>query len=334
MMIISKTPLRISLVGGGTDLAAFYEKDPNVPGCVVSLAIDKYVYVMLNKKFDNAYRVSYSQTENVENVDDIQHDIIREGIKLCRRAESGLEIVTMADIPGEGTGLGSSSSLSVGLVNALNAYISGPVSDPGALAELGFITEAQKCGHPVGKQDHYAAAYGGLHQFIFKQRSVESNRILFHGDLPKYMVLLWTGRKRSAKKILREQSKNFSEKNMREIGIEMAKIAEFMTDTLKWDSDAPIRAIGTYLQRNWKLKKQLHPNISDEQIDFWYELGMTNGALGGKLCGAGGGGFLLFIAPPEDHARIIKATGLRTMPFKISQTGSEIIYDDQNPVSR
>lgn len=320
-------------------MPAFYEKDPNVPGCVVSFAINKYVYVALNPKFDNAYRISYSKTENVETVDEIEHDIVREAIKLARNVGNGLEITTVSDIPGEGTGLGSSSSLAVGLINALNTYIAGPVSDPGALAELGFITEAQKCGHSVGKQDHYAAAYGGINTMEFRKSSVKVTELKSDWDseypwniaeFEKYFVLLWTGKKRSARKILREQSKRMNEKDVYEVAQEMAILAGSLKNGLTKAMVDPLRVTGMCLKKNWELKKQLHPNISDEQIDFWYEIAMNNGALGGKLCGAGGGGFLLFVAPPEEHIRIVKAVGLRKVPFKISTRGSEIIYDDKS----
>lgn len=336
-MIISRTPLRISLVGGGTDFPSFYEKESGVPGCVVSFAINKYVYVILNKRFDKGFRISYSQTENVETLDEIHHDIIREAIRLVRRAGEGLEVVTVADVSGHGTGLGSSSSLSVGLIKALNAYIEGPLEDPGALAEIGFIVEAQKCHHKVGKQDHYAAAYGGFNRILFKKGLAQVDKIDSQwdgenpwclADLPENLLLLWTGQTRQASTILDAQSKAMGADKYA-IGKEMAELAHHFAQVLQTTPNIAY-SIGQYLHLNWALKKKLNSNISDPQIDMWYDLAMNNGALGGKLCGAGGGGFLLFAAPQNEHARITRALGLEPMKFKIAQQGSEIIYDDQN----
>lgn len=171
-MILTRTPLRISLVGGGTDMPAFYERHD---GAVISLGIDRYIYVGLNPRFDGTFRVSYSKTEICKEVDEIQHDIVREVMRLYQL--KGMEVVSISDVPGEGTGLGSSSTFTVGLLRAV-CELSGTKFPPGALAETAFMIESKLCGHPVGKQDHYAAAFGGLNHFVFKKGSVVTNGIM------------------------------------------------------------------------------------------------------------------------------------------------------------
>lgn len=329
-MIVTRTPLRISLTGGGTDLPSFYEKDPNVPGAVISLTINKYVYVVLNPKFDGNWRISYSRTENVEKPYQIEHDLIRESISMYAGIK-GLEVVTVADIPGSGSGLGSSSTLTVGLLKALN-YLKGIELHPGQLAEMAYEVEALRCDHPVGKQDHYSAAYGGLNFFRFWKDKVECHgggEGLLYTDsihleeLQKYFLLLWTGKTRSANSILVEQSKSMSLNEQYAIGKAMVDVTLSMLEDL---SNGEIGFIGNYLDQNWSLKKRLHPLISSPEIDNLYRTAMQNGALGGKLCGAGGGGFLLFFAPPETHDRIAQSVALPKIPFGIELEGSKVIY--------
>jgi len=315
-MIITKTPLRISLVGGGTDMPSFYTKHT---GAVVSFAIDKYVYVCVNKKFDKKIRVSYSKTENVGVVDEIEHELVRECLRFFKVHE-GVEVVTISDIPGMGSGLGSSSSLTVGLINAL-----GHGSPKSMLAERAFTIEAEKCYHSIGKQDHYAAAWGGMNYMRFFRNSVEVKTMFPVAEMLDHMLLLWTGISRHSEEILVEQRSRYNSGETLKVGVKLAKLARDFHDEYLMGM-RPNR-IGEYLHENWELKKRLS-NITNCFIDDHYETAMKNGAYGGKLLGAGQGGFLLFVAPPEKHADISVETGLRIVNFKISHTGSEVVYHD------
>jgi len=321
-MILTRTPLRISLVGGGTDLPGFYKRSF---GAVISFAINKYVYVGVNKKFDDKVRVSYSRTENEKHAMDLRHDIIREA--LLSYGTNGIEVVTVADIPGSGTGLGSSSSLAVGLSKALHKYTNGQANrHPSVYAEHGYHIEREMCLHHVGKQDHYAAAYGGWHYFQFNAddtvsaEPIELNEDEKH-ELENRFVLLWTGRARNAKDILKEQEagiETFSPTyhRMRELAIEMRnelRAKDFSN-------------IGAYMRDNWKLKKLLSSGISNPWIDEIYGKAIEAGAQGGKLCGAGGGGFFLFYGKLGLAQRLEKATGLKHIPFQIDTEGCRVLY--------
>lgn len=316
-MIISKTPLRISLIGGGTDMPQFYEKHR---GVVLSFAIDKFVYVSVNKKFDDRLRISYSKTENVDTVDQIENNLIRETLKFAKK-RSGLEIVTVADIPGSGTGLGSSSAMTVGLLNCLYKNLS-----PNWLAETAFDIEANYCHLPVGKQDHYASALGGMNFLQFSKDYVNYKPVAYKENLEKYMLLLWTGISRPSSDILTKQKEGFSDGSTEDYGVALSKLARETVYDFVDRGDMP--TLGEHISAGWKIKKKLSPWITNEWVDDWYLKAMQNGAYGGKLLGAGGGGFLFFIAPPASHARIIKAVGLRAIPFKIENRGSEVIYSE------
>lgn len=319
-MITTKTPLRISLCGGGTDLKSFYSKHT---GAVVSFSINRYVYVSVNKKFDGRLRVSYSKTENVDSVDDLQHELVRESLRLFN-IKSGLEITSISDIPGGGTGLGSSSAFTVGLIKALSDHIS-----LGSLAERAFTVEADKCNHPVGKQDHYSAAFGGLNHFLFSRRKVEWNPISpslkLIKDLESHSLLLWTGITRDANEILKTQNKTFLDGGNIEIGKQLSGLADDLY--VEMLDGIEMERIGEYLQKAWQLKKFLAQGITNSKVDAWYEQGMWKGAYGGKLLGAGGGGFLYFLAHPKQHDTIIKETGLRKIEFKLDYEGSQVIYE-------
>ena len=326
-MIITKTPLRISLVGGGTDMVEFYKQ---YGGAVVSFAIDKYIYVMLNKKFDGGVRVSYSITENVAEPEMLKHDLVREA--LSQYEMNGVEVVSVADIPGGGTGLGSSSSFSVGLLLALNKYIGNPTNrHPCFLADSAFYLERVLCKHPVGKQDHYAAAYGGFNYFQFNKdgdvvtipiRLGEAN----YGMLQHNMMLFWVGRTRHADTILKEQAKGLKDNPMvYEDAMAMKNLAYGLHGDLMNDN---ITSVGTFIGLNWQLKKNLAMGIAPKEIRNYCDKAMESGASGVKLCGAGGSGFILVYAPYEYHAAIAKAIGLRQVPFKISNEGAQVIYDD------
>jgi len=326
-MIITKTPLRISLVGGGTDLPEFYKQ---YGGAVVSFAIDKYIYVMLNKKFDGGVRVSYSVTENVNEPEMLKHDLVREA--LSQFETNGVEVVSVADIPGGGTGLGSSSSFSVGLILALNKYLGNPTNrHPCVLADSAYYLERILCGHPVGKQDHYAAAYGGLNFYQFNKDGtvttipIHLNETNFN-MLQFNMLLFWVGKTRHADRILKDQARGLKDDPMvYEDAMAMKNLAVGLHSDLQNNN---IASVGTFIGLNWQLKKNLALGIAPKEIKIYCDKAMEAGASGIKLCGAGGSGFLLAYAPYEYHNDIEKAVGLRRVPFKICNEGAQVIYDD------
>lgn len=320
-MLITRTPLRISLVGGGSDVKSFYTKHT---GAVVSFCINHYVYVSVNKKFDGKLRVSYSKTENVDSVDDLQHELVRESMRLFN-LKSGLEITSVSDIPGNGTGLGSSSSFTVGLLKALGES----TVNTGILAERAYTVEAEKCFKAVGKQDHYAAAFGGLNYFVFGKNKVEWEPIsqtlkLIH-ELESHSLLLWTGIARDGNEILKKQNKTFLDGGNIQIGRQLAGMATDLNCEMRDGISMP--RLGEFLQEGWRLKKFLAQGISNKKVDDWYEAGMWKGAYGGKLLGAGGGGFMYFLAPPHLHDLIVEETGLRKIEFKLEHEGAKVIYE-------
>lgn len=322
-MIIVRTPLRISLVGGGTDMPAFYQRSF---GAVVSFGIDKYVYVTLSPKFDGKIRVSYSRTENVHHPMELKHDIIREA--LLSFNVNGIEVTTVADIPGTGTGLGSSSSLAVGLVNGLHRYCQGDWNPhPSNIAAYAYKIERELCNRTVGKQDHWAAAYGGVHYFQFEKDervnaellNFTENQIL---ELENRFYLLWTGRARAAGDILKRQEVNL-QSNRYHQALAMRDLAIQLRGELR---ARDFSNIGSYLHANWERKRQMAQGITSDWIDRKYQAAMEAGAEGGKLCGAGGGGFFLFFGKLGLAADLERATGLEYIPFKIDDEGSKVIY--------
>jgi len=326
-LIITKTPLRLSLVGGASDLPEFFHQ---YGGAVVSFAISKYIYVMLSKRFEGGIRVSYSITENVEEPEMLKHDIVREAI--IANEVKGVEVVSVADIPGGGTGLGSSSSFAVGLMLALNAYLGKPTNrHPCELAESAYYLERVLCGHPVGKQDHYAAAYGGFNYFQFHKDDTVTVQPIRLGEanigmMQHNMMLFWVGKTRQADTILTNQAKGLKDNPfVYENAIAMKNLAIGLNSDLQNDN---ISSIGTFIGLNWQLKKDLAMGIAPKEINILCGKAMEAGASGIKLCGAGGSGFLLAYAPYEYHAAIEKAVGLRRVPFKISNEGARIIYED------
>lgn len=322
-MIITQTPLRMSFAGGGSDLPSFYRQ---FGGAVVSSAIDKYIYVNVNKKFDDWIRVSYSRTEEVESVDQIGHPIVRAALQKLN-IPGGLEITSIADIPSRGTGLGSSSSFTVGLLLALHAYESRYIS-PGELAEESCTVEIELCGEPIGKQDQYAAAYGGLNFYRFEpDDSVIVEPILCSGEklheLQSSLVTFYTGTTRQASSILGEQSQQAqSSKTTQDLLKRMTKLAYDLRAEL---DSGNIGALGEILDEGWRLKREVHPGVSSSAIDDWYATAKRAGAIGGKLLGAGGGGFLTFFAPPERQAAISTALGLRQIELCLDRSGSRVL---------
>ncbi len=324
-MIISRTPLRMSFVGGGSDLPVFYRK---FGGAVVSTAINQFVYITVNKKFDEKIRVSYSKTEEAGTVDRIKHPLVREAMKLLK-IDGGMEITSVADIPGRGSGLGSSSSFTVGLLHALHAYAERYASAE-QLAREACEIEIERCGEPIGKQDQYAAAFGGLNCIRFNEDdSVSVEPILCKREtlrtVQDHILVFYTGITRSASDVLKhQQSAVASEKKKQSVMRKMVALAEQMKSELQRNRAG---AFGEIIHEGWLLKKSLTSGISTDAIDDWYAKARKAGAVGGKLLGAGAGGFLMFYAPPEKHEAITQSLGkLRRMDFKFEPQGSRIIF--------
>lgn len=324
-MIISRTPLRISFVGGGSDLESYYSKSP---GAVVTTAINKYIYINVNKKFDNKIRASYSVTEIVDHVNDLKHQLIRESLKETKLT-SGIEVTSISDIPSSGTGLGSSSSYTVGVLNALKAH-KGELASPKYLAETACEIEINKCKEPIGKQDQYIAAYGGFSYIRFNiDGSVDIEPIVCKAEtkekLQNNLLMLYTGIERSASKILATQNQNVkNEQNKRDTLKKMVDLTEIMVQAL---SKGNVNQVGELLDENWNLKKQLATGVSNPQIDEWYKKAKKLGAIGGKILGAGGGGFLLLYVPQRAQPAVIKGLSkLRNVPVKFEPWGSKIIF--------
>jgi D-glycero-alpha-D-manno-heptose-7-phosphate kinase len=324
-MIISKTPLRMSLLGGGSDMAVFYKE---YGGAVVSTSIDKYIYVTINKKFDNELRVSYSKTENVCSTNLIEHKLIKECLNFFK-ITGGLEITTIADIPSNGTGLGSSSSFTVALLHCLNAY-EGKFISKEKLSQDACEIEINICKEPIGKQDQYAASYGGLNLYEFKTDDtvIVSPIIIKKESLYKLnnsLMLFYTGLNRSASLLLKKQNDILSEnKSKQQIMNRMVELAYSTRIALEGND---LDSFGELLNEGWILKKSLLDEISNTQIDNWYNKAILNGAIGGKILGAGAGGFLLLYAPVNRHEEIKSALSeLKLVNFKFDNQGSQIIF--------
>ncbi len=324
-MIISRTPLRISFVGGGSDIPSFYTKNK---GAVISTTIDKYIYIAVSKQFDKRIIISYSKNEIVKKVSDIENNLVREALKLTG-IKNGIHITSISDIPSEGTGMGSSSAYLVGLLNALYAY-QGKYVNAEKLAQEASRIEINILKKPIGKQDQYIAAYGGLQYLQFNSdNSVFVDPVIYYPEtkatLENNLMLFYTGITRSADTILENQNNNMIEKkNYQKIMIEMVRI----TDKMKKDLDNNnLKTFGLLLHKNWSLKKKMSKGIATSQIDEWYNTARKNGAIGGKILGAGGGGFLLFYATPKNQTKIKKSLpGLIHLPFKFEPQGSKIIF--------
>ena len=322
-MIITRTPLRISFAGGGTDLASYYRSHGG--GAVTSAAIDRYIHILVSKKFDPAIRVAYSRTENVEHIDQLQHELFREAMRVTG-VTGGVEIHTVADIPGEGTGLGSSSSLTVGLLQALYAY-RGLLKDPAELAAEAASIEIDRLGGSLGKQDHYIAAFGGVQYFEFHaDESVRASPIPIvpatREALGDHLSLFYTGQTRRAGGLLESQSSRTRE-NVPALDRMKALAKEAREAILRSD----FRALGAVLDEGWSLKRGLTTGISSSTIDGWYAKAKEAGAWGGKIAGAGGGGFLLLAHPPSATRQIEEALApMPRTPVRISAEGSRILF--------
>lgn len=325
-MIITRTPFRVSFAGGGSDLASFYIKHG---GCVLSTAINKYMYVSIHPSFVGETVLKYSKTEVVDSLDKIQHKYFRQMLKM--HDISGIEIVSTADVPA-GTGMGSSSSFTVGVLHALYAYKGKYVSKEKLAAEACDV-EIRYLGNPIGKQDQYAAAYGGMNFYEFnKDNSVAVEPIIMDEEAKKNLqdnlMLFYTGKLHSASDILKQQSENIKTGEKENNQLKMCDLARNLRDELQKNN---IDAMGEILHENWILKKTLASEISNPMIDALYEKAMKAGATGGKLLGAGGGGFLLFYAPKEKQSTIKSEIGLPQLPVSFDRQGTSVIYVGDKP---
>ena len=324
-MIITRSPLRISLGGGGTDLPSYYRKHT---GFLISAAIDKYIYITIHKTFADEILIKYSKLEKVGNVDDIEHPIIRECLKTFTIPGNHIEITSLADIPA-GTGLGSSGSFTTALIKALNAYNNRTIST-GYLAEQACKIELERLKEPIGKQDQYIAAYGGVTAFEFlpddKVNIIPvklSKETLY--NLEDNLVLFFTGYSRHASNILKEQDDK-SKSDDSKMTDNLHFIKEIGKQSLKSLESGDLTRFGELMNQHWEYKKERSQSMSNERINEWYELALKSGAVGGKLIGAGGGGFLLFYT--EDKMRLRHAlmnAGLEEVRFGFDFEGTKVV---------
>lgn len=321
-MIITQTPYRVSFAGGGTDLPAFYEHEY---GAVLSMGVSHHMYVTVSPRFEKTTRMAYTRVEIADGIDKLDHTIAREALRMTGLGEY-LEMTTVGDVPA-GTGMGSSSSLAVGMLNALYAY-KGQVTSPGMLAQKACEIEIDILGKPIGRQDQYAAAYGGVNYIRFNpDHTVDVEPVpcapSFLAELEQHIILLYTDQQRDADKILKKQSEGSADKMtvlraMRDLAGELRQ---------SMSGGGSLEEFGRILHEGWLLKRSLGFGISNAGVDEWYDVARANGAMGGKLLGAGGGGFLLVMAPPEKHEAIRAACGYpRELPFRIDRRGSRVIF--------
>ena len=323
-MIISQTPLRMSFVGGGSDFPEFYKR---YGGAVVSTTIDKFIYIAVNRKFDSAIRVSYSQTEEVGEVDQIAHNLVRESLRMLG-ISGGVEITSIADIPSRGTGLGSSSAFTVGLLHALHGHRGEYISREDLAAESSRV-EIELCGERIGKQDQHAAAFGGLNFIQFNPDDTVTVCPIIcpratWDELERSLLVFYTGITRATGSVTAPQCDGLGTNPEKQKLVQrMACLAHVLRDELH---RGRLDGFGEILHENWMLKKELADGVTSGQIDGWYEQARQAGAAGGKLLGAGAGGFLLFYGPPERHPAIEAALqDLRRIHFHLEPRGSRII---------
>lgn len=319
-IIISRTPLRVSIAGGGTDFEDFYREHG---GCVISMGINKYVYVIIKKRFDNLIVLNYTQHEIVENVNNIKHDLIRECLKRYSSIHGGIEITTLADIPSRGSGLGSSSAITIGLLNALSHYINAPLG----LYELATVAceiEINILKSPIGKQDQFACAVGGLNEIIFESGGITVRGFdLCHYKVANNLFLHYTDQTRHANPILKSQ------KNKIHANIEkLLYIKNLAQQTKESIDNCDYGAIGLILAENWHTKQELANGITNNKINEMVGVAQEKGASGCKITGAGGGGFLLSYVPPfKQHGFKIGMAKYRELPFAIDPYGSRIVFN-------
>ena len=329
-MIGTRTPFRVSFAGGGSDLKEFYSRHP---GCVLSTTINKYMFIFVHPFFDERIQVKYSRTELVNNADEIKHPIIREALK--KFGINGIDINSIADIPA-GTGLGSSGSFTVGLLLALYAY-SGQRPSKEKLAREACKIEIDILGEPIGKQDQYAAAYGGLNFITFNpDDTVSVEPVIMSGDkyreLENNLLFFYVGGARPVREILTDQKHGTisDKKTFSNIKV-MTELTKNLKDCL---CAGNLNDVGLILDEGWRLKKDLSLKISDDKIDYYYNMARKDGASGGKLLGAGGGGFLMFYCDQTHQEQLRKSLqDLKEYKFKFDNSGTQVIYDLGNEVS-
>ena len=321
-MIISRTPLRASFCGGGTDIDSF-SKSEEIGGKVVSLAIDKYIHVLVNKRFDERVRVSYSSLELVDDFEDLKHELVREAMRLTG-VTSGVEITTIADIPSRGTGLGSSSTVTVGLLNALHKF-AGRDASPDQLAEEACLIEIDILGQPIGRQDQYAAAFGGINAISFDSEGVRVEPIMVscESQIRDEFTLVFTGLSRSASEVLREVPRDPNNKLTR-----LRKIRSQADTAQQFLNEGEISKLGILIGEAWHEKRGISAGVSADKIDSLHDEIMSLGASGAKLLGAGGGGFFLVHGERDlrDRLRQLQAKN-RLIPLGIDDIGSTIIFE-------
>ncbi|MGP8058360.1 MAG: galactokinase [Acidimicrobiales bacterium] len=326
-MIITRTPLRITLGGGGTDLPSYYEE---FGGFVISAAISRYIYIAINQTFTPGYFLKYSAIEQVQKIDDIEHPLVRESL-LLHGVASGIELVSVADIPA-GTGLGSSGAFTVGLLRAIHAFNRSHVT-AGNLASEACTIEIDRLGRPVGKQDQYIAAYGGLTAFDFEPGgSVRVNPLMVSTetlhDLEEHLMLFFTGYSRDADRVLEEQ-RHRSEHRDGEMIANLHTVKELGIASREALEAGDTQEFASIMHQHWQHKKKRSAVMSNDNVNRWYDLAMANGALGGKLVGAGAGGFLLFYANDQDALRSCMVDeGLSEVRFSFDHDGSTLLTRD------
>jgi D-glycero-alpha-D-manno-heptose-7-phosphate kinase len=321
-MFISRTPFRVSLFGGGTDLPCFYS---NEPGAVISMTINKYVFITVSRRFDDSLRLSYSQTEIVNRLDEVRHPLFREAMRYVG-VTSGVEVTSIADVPG-GTGLGSSSSFTVALLHALYAH-GGCYRTARELAESACHIEMDILSEPIGKQDQYAAAFGGLRRYQFNpDGSVFVDPVICSDqvkrDLLDRLLFFYLGGSRDARTVLKKQCDASASKIA-----QLRKIRGFVDDCWRiLVNKGDLRILGELMHCSWIYKRALADNVSSTRIDDLYERGRKAGAMGGKVLGAGGNGFLMFFCEPDLHNAVRgELKELREVEFGLEPEGSKIIY--------
>jgi D-glycero-alpha-D-manno-heptose-7-phosphate kinase len=325
-MIFTRSPLRISLGGGGTDLPSYYREHE---GFLIAAAIDRYVYVTVTRPFTKGIFLKYSKLEQVDRVDDVAHPIIREAIRILNLKTPQVEITTLADIP-SGTGLGSSGSFTTALLKGLFAHRMRRIH-PGELARLACEIEIERLNEPVGKQDQYIAAYGGITAFTFHgDESVEATPLPLNVDtlfdLEDNLLLFFTGFSRRAGSILNDQ-KDRTQQGDAEMLANLHYVKELGRRSKDMLEQGRTSEFGVLMHEHWEHKKRRSGGMSNPQIDEWYELGMKNGAVGGKLVGAGGGGFLMFYAENRNRLRhAMNRAGLEEVRFRFDFEGTKVLF--------
>lgn len=322
-MIIVQTPLRVSLFGGGTDFYSYFSQHG---GCVLSAAIDKYIFVTIKQRFDKKIRVGYTKTEMVDTIEEVQHELIREALRKTG-IKQGIEITTMGDIPSAGSGLGSSSTVTVGALQAMYTYL-GEIVTADRLAQEACEIEIDILKKPIGIQDQYIVSYGGLRLIEFTKEGVITSRRLNLGEkgyrlLSNNLMLFFTGITRSASSILQEQNNKVTDNHAY-----LQQLKQFAYDAFNLIENGNVDSIGEMLHESWQIKKKLASNITNGPIEDYYEAARKAGAIGGKISGAGGGGFLLLYCPANKQENVRRVlSGLQELPFSIERDGTKVIFN-------